>query len=108
MVDQTIFDDEIFRFHAQHAVKKSFKAWIASLGEKYPLTHDIRYLLLTVSKCNCDITNLKDLVKLNLFAVQFRYKPTLEIAEAINRSLLIEQVEKAFEHVCTEIKRSKQ
>ena len=38
------FADEIF-LHAQQAAEKSFKAWLALLGETYPLTHDLQRLL---------------------------------------------------------------
>ena len=30
--------DEVFGFHVQQAAEKSFKAWLALLGETYPLT----------------------------------------------------------------------
>ena len=31
--------DESFGFHVQQAAEKAFKAWLAVLGETYPLTH---------------------------------------------------------------------
>ena len=37
--------DEIFGFHVQQATEKLLKAWIALLGEAYPLTHSIEDLL---------------------------------------------------------------
>ena len=40
MYDSTGGSDEIFGFHAQQAAEKSLKAWLAFLGEVYPLTHD--------------------------------------------------------------------
>lgn len=45
MTDGETFDDEIFGFHAQQAVEKSLKAWIAAIGGTFPLTHDLRLLL---------------------------------------------------------------
>ena len=33
--------DEIYGFHVQQAAEKLLKAWIALLGESYPLTHSI-------------------------------------------------------------------
>ena len=45
MGDVGVFADEIFGFHVQQAVEKSFKAWLALLGEVYPLTHDLGDLL---------------------------------------------------------------
>jgi hypothetical protein len=37
MGDLETFADEIFGFHAQQAVEKTLKAWIAASGERYPL-----------------------------------------------------------------------
>lgn len=45
MRDETIFADEIFGFHAQQAVEKTLKAWLALCGVAYPRTHDISLLL---------------------------------------------------------------
>jgi HEPN domain-containing protein len=39
MTDADTFADEIFGFHAQQAVEKALKAWLALLGEEYPRTH---------------------------------------------------------------------
>ena len=40
-VDDTVmFADEIFGFHVQQAAEKLLKAWLALLGEIYPLSHD--------------------------------------------------------------------
>ena len=36
---------ESFGFHVQQAAEKALKAWLALLGEKYPLTHSIETLL---------------------------------------------------------------
>ena len=45
MGDAAVFADEIFGFHAQQAAEKLFKAWLALLGETYPMTHDLTELL---------------------------------------------------------------
>ena len=45
MSDPAVFADEIFGFHAQQAIEKLLKAWLASLGETYPLSHDLASLL---------------------------------------------------------------
>ncbi len=37
--------DEVLGFHAQQATEKSLKAWLALLGETYPLTHNLDTLL---------------------------------------------------------------
>lgn len=41
MGNAAVFSDEIFGFHAQQAVEKLFKAWLALLGDSYPRIHDL-------------------------------------------------------------------
>jgi HEPN domain-containing protein len=36
MLDTESFSDEVFGFHAQQAIEKSLKAWIAFCGLVYP------------------------------------------------------------------------
>jgi len=38
MADPDVFADEVFGFHAQQAVEKALKAWLALLGVEYPRT----------------------------------------------------------------------
>ena len=45
MDDSHVFADQVFGFHAQQAAEKLLKAWLALLGEVYPLTHDLEVLL---------------------------------------------------------------
>ena len=44
MRDPDAFAEGIFGFRAQQAIEKSFKTWIAAVGSKYPLIHDIEEL----------------------------------------------------------------
>ena len=37
--------DGVFGFHVQQAAEKSFKAWLALLGVRFPLTHDLGVLM---------------------------------------------------------------
>ncbi len=37
--------DESYGFHVQQAAEKAFKAWLALLGQVYPLRHDLDMLL---------------------------------------------------------------
>ena len=53
MGDGVVFADEIFGFHVQQAVEKLLKAWLASLGEIYPLSHDLASLLDMLGKRGC-------------------------------------------------------
>ena len=45
MDDSDVFADQVFGFHVQQAAEKLLKAWLALLGEVYPLTHDLEELL---------------------------------------------------------------
>lgn len=86
------FPDEIFGFHAQQAVEKASKAWLAGRGIEYPKTHDLDLLFDMISDHNPgflgDFDVLRDLVD---FSVQYRYEafddlpldrePTLRLLE---------------------------
>lgn len=69
-----VFADEIFGFHAQQAVEKALKAWLAALGAGFPFTHDLveLFALIKQNKQELPLTllELRDLVD---FAVQYRY-----------------------------------
>ena len=93
MTDAETFDDEIFGFHAQQAIEKSLKAWIVALGGTFGFTHDLRMLLLTLRDLGCEIEPLKDLVRLNVYAVQFRYEPMESLSGSIDRPALIARIE---------------
>ena len=45
MLGNPLFADEIFGFHAQQAIEKSLKAWLALSSVNFPLTHDLSRLL---------------------------------------------------------------
>ncbi len=55
MGDEALFADEIFGFHVQQAAEKLLKAWLASLGEIYPLSHDLASLLDMLRKRGADV-----------------------------------------------------
>ena len=78
MHDSTGGPDEIFGFHAQQAAEKSLKAWLALLGEVYPLTHDLDALIERLSGRNADVGRYRELAVYSAFAVQFRYEGMTE------------------------------
>ncbi len=78
MHDSTGGPDEIFGFHAQQAAEKSLKAWLALLGEVYPLTHDLDALIERLSGRNADVGRYRGLAVYSAFAVQFRYEGMTE------------------------------
>ncbi|HZZ28697.1 MAG TPA: HEPN domain-containing protein [Pirellulales bacterium] len=96
-VDQ--FDDAIFGFHAQQAVEKGLKSWIAMLGKRYPKSHDIDALLDIVEQSSEDVTDLMSLVDLYPFAVQFRYEAIDEEDEPLDRADTLRRVDDLLRRV---------
>jgi len=80
MLNNKIFADEIFGFHAQQAVEKCLKAWIAALDVEFPLTHDISLLLATLEDHQQPVSDFWDkLFSVNgvysLFVIRTLYAP---------------------------------
>jgi len=99
MRDETVFADEIFGFHAQQAVEKTLKAWLALSGVEYPRTHDISLLLSALRLQEQDVDVYYDLLEFNPYAVQFRYTAFPEIGEPLNRLEAIKRVEELLRRV---------
>ena len=94
MVENPLFADEIFGFHAQQAIEKTFKAWLAQLDVEYPLTHDLSRLLLLLEESGQDVTDYWPLVEFNVFAVQARYESGLMAQEEpLDRKLIIASID---------------
>jgi HEPN domain-containing protein len=72
--------DEIFGFLAQQAVEKSMKAWLALLGRRYPVTHNLHQLARELKDAGVSVAGYGDLSSLSPFAVQFRYE-TMDSSE---------------------------
>jgi HEPN domain-containing protein len=49
-LDAEQFAEEIFGLHAQQAVEKTLKAWLALHVAEYPRSHDLSLLLLLLGK----------------------------------------------------------
>jgi len=99
MITPESIDDEIFGFHAQQAVEKSLKAWIAAIGGAYGFIHDLRVLFLTLRELGCDIEKFRHLIMLNPFAAQLRYEPLETVDEPLDRPALRKEVQKLHAHV---------
>lgn len=99
MTDTESFADEIFGFHAQQAVEKSLKAWISAIGGTFGFTHDVRMLLLTLREHGCEIEPFKDLIRLNVYAVQFRYEPMEPLTSSLDRVAWLARVEEVYQAV---------
>ena len=99
MVGNPVIADEIYGFHAQQAVKKSLKAWIALRSLSYPRTHNLILLLDMLDDDGAPEEEFWDLVSLNSYAVQFRYEASEPDAERLDRGETLRQVTVLVEHV---------
>ena len=90
---------ESFGFHVQQAAEKALKAWLALLGEKYPLTHSIETLLDLLTGRGADVEPFRDLVEYTPYAVEFRYVGVDPDAEQINREGALALVQALHERV---------
>jgi HEPN domain-containing protein len=99
MGDAATFADEIFGFHAQQAVEKTLKAWIAALGLEYPLTHNLARLLAILEEQGAQVEKFWDLTEYTAFAVEFRYGSLDLSDEPMDRPSVIGQVKGLIEWV---------
>ena len=91
--------DEIYGFHVQQAAEKLLKAWIALLGESYPLTHSIETLLKLLAERGFDTAPFLDLSAYTPYAVEFRYAGVGPDAKPIDRAGALEAIEALLEQV---------
>ncbi len=99
MGDPATFAEEIFGFHVQQAAEKALKAWLAAVGEEYPLTHNLATLLDILSGFGVDVEGFWELVDYNPFGVQFRYETLDETDEPVDRRAAAAHVRRLLEHV---------
>ena len=84
---------EIFGFHVQQGAEKLLKAWMALLGESYPLTHSIGSLLALLADRGAATEPFNDLAAYTPYAVEFRYAGVGANAEPIDRTRALTLVE---------------
>lgn len=99
MEDAGVFADEIYGFHVQQAVEKSFKAWLALLGEKYLTTHDLAILLEPLRERDLEAAGFEDLAEFTRFAVRFRHTQVEPQDEPLDRGAILPRVEALQERV---------
>jgi HEPN domain-containing protein len=99
MTDADTFADEIVGFHAQQAVEKAMKAWLAERSVAYPLTHDLSVLLGLLDDAGEEAAPFRSLVRLNVFAVRFRYEALGMGTPLDNRAAATAEVQALIEHV---------
>ena len=90
---------EIFGFHVQQGAEKLLKAWIALLGDSYPLTHSIETLLALLTDRGAATEPFNDLAAYTPYAVEFRYAGVGPNAEPIDRARALALVETLLEEV---------
>ncbi len=106
MRDPLRVSEEVFGFHFQQAAEKAFKAWIATRGGIYALTHDLGELLEQLAACGApaeDLDRFQDLVAYTPYAVEFRYQGVDESVESIDRDAAIVLVAELLDHVRAEL-----
>lgn len=71
--------DSVVGFHAQQAVEKAIKAVLASCGDEFPWTHDLRHLIERLDACGRSLpSSLHGVRELAPWAVEFRYGETID------------------------------
>ena len=100
MMDKTIFAEEIFGFHAQQAVEKSLKAWLALIGVNFPLIHDLEELFALLKDQGQAIPDIfQSLVDLTDFSVQFRYDTYIDFEDELDRDEVVQKVQNFVDYV---------
>lgn len=100
MTDESLFDIEIFGFHAQQTVEKILKAWLSSIGIKYEKTHDLQILFSLLRDNNQYVPHdLEDLENLTDFAVNFRYDIFENLDASFDRNELVNKIRQLMELV---------
>lgn len=91
--------DESFGFHVQQAAEKALKAWLAILGQVYPLRHDLDELLDLLATHGAATGFYRRLAVFTPYAVQFRYEGLGPGHEPIDRDAAVFLVAALVRHV---------
>jgi HEPN domain-containing protein len=86
------FDEGIFGFHAQQAVEKALKAWLAAKEQTYPFSHDLGVLFNILTELGENVSTYQNLVTLTPYAVQFRYDEISPEDEHLDRTKTVAEV----------------
>ena len=66
--------DESFGFHVRQAAEKALKAFLALLGRRYPLTHNLHDLFVLLDEEGVATGFYRPLSSFTPYAVEFRYE----------------------------------
>jgi len=92
-------DDELVGFHAQQAVEKSLKAWLAHLGIDYPRIHSLETLVELLNAHGHELpADITDVSELTPFATVFRYEE-LPYSTSFDRAEALRLVQRIRSHV---------
>jgi HEPN domain-containing protein len=94
--------DSVIGFHAQQTAEKAIKAVLASCGDEFPWTHDLRHLVerLDVRRRSLPPA-LDDVRELAPWAVEFRYGETID--DHLDREQAIALAEQVIAWATTEV-----
>jgi len=92
MMDRNVFSESIFGFHAQQAIEKTLKAWLAHLGTEFPATHDLAALLQLLEESGENVEPWTDLLRFNLYAVLMRYVRKKSGLKPLDRAGVVQRV----------------
>jgi HEPN domain-containing protein len=100
MRNATRVSDRGVGFHAQQAVEKTLKAWLALAGVDYPKTHDLQNLFALLADQGITVpATFRVLEYLTDYAVVFRYTLPDKPAVELDRAAIIREVTEFVEHV---------
>ncbi len=92
-------DDELVGFHAQQAVEKSLKAWLAHLGIDYPRVHSLETLVELLNAHGHELpAGIDDVSDLSPFATVFRYEE-MPYSSSFDRAEALRLVKRILSHV---------
>ena len=91
-LDDDVFIENIFGFHAQRGTELALKAWVSLVGERYAHTHNVTDLVAILNDAGiADVQPFAHLASLTPYAVKYVYEeienPTMDrqyIADEVN------------------------
>jgi len=99
LLADTGIDDEIIGFHAQQAVEKALKAWLAYLGIDYPKIHNLETFMGLLNVHGHSFPDdLAEVNKLTPFATVFRYE-ALPLTAPLDRADVLRLVQRIIAFV---------
>jgi HEPN domain-containing protein len=90
--------EDMFGFHCQQAIEKTFKALLDFYGVKFPLTHELEDLYNLIVAKNADIKAFDELVYFTPYSVKVRYGE-LGFDEPLDRQKAMQDVRKLVDFV---------